>query len=166
MGAITETDFKLAQTTGAIIYGFNVNPTSDVNKKISSSKIKLKTFNIIYELIEDLKNEVSKLLDLEIKKVELGRMKVLAKFKNTKNLSVVGGKVMDGKMIKGEKIEVFRNKELLGIGELIQLQHKKEDVTEVKSGLECGIAFKGKIKILPDDHLVCYKEEEIKRKIK
>jgi translation initiation factor IF-2 len=166
VGAITETDFKLAQTTQSIIYGFNVKPTADVNKKIASSKIKLKTFNIIYELIEDLKNEISDLLDLEIKKVELGRMKVLAKFKNAKNLSVVGGKVMDGKMIKGEKLEVFRDKEFLGMGELTQLQQSKEDVTEVKSGLECGIAFKGKVKILPDDQLVCYKEEEIKRKIK
>lgn len=166
VGAITENDFKLAQTTQAIIYGFNVRPTADVNKKIISSKIKLKTFNIIYELIEDLKSEVSELLDLEIRKVELGRMKVLAKFKNTKNLSVVGGKVMDGKMIKGEKLEVFRDKEFLGMGELTQLQQNKEDVSEVKSGLECGIAFKGKVKILPDDQLVCYKEEEIKRKIK
>lgn len=166
VGAITETDFKLAQTTQAIIYGFNVRPTADVNKKIISSKIKLKTFNIIYELIEDLKNEISELLDLEIKKVELGRMKVLAKFKNAKNLSVVGGKVMDGKMVKGEKLEIFRDKEFLGMGELTQLQQNKEDVSEVKSGLECGIAFKGKVKILPDDQLVCYKEEEIKRKIK
>jgi translation initiation factor IF-2 len=52
------------------------------------------------------------------------------------------------------------------MGELTQLQQNKEDVSEVKSGLECGIAFKGKVKILPDDQLVCYKEEEIKRKIK
>ena len=106
------------------------------------------------------------MIDLKIKKVELGRMKVLVKFTNAKNLSVVGGKVMDGKMIKGEKLEVFRDKEFLGMGELTQLQQSKEDVTEVKSGLECGIAFKGKVKILPDDQLVCYKEEEIKRKIK
>ena len=73
---------------------------------------------------------------------------------------------MDGKMIKGEKIEIFRNKELLGLGDLVQLQHNKEDVKEVKSGLECGMAVKGKIKIQPEDQLVCYKEEEIKRKIK
>ena len=117
-------------------------------------------------MIEDVKKEISDLLELEIKKVELGRLKVLANFKNSKNLSVVGGKVMDGKMIKGEKIEVFRDKEFLGMGRLTQLQHNKEDVTEVKSGLECGIAFKGKIKIFPNDQLVCFKEEKIKRKIK
>lgn len=166
VGSITETDVKLAQTTNAIIYGFNVNPTPTANKKIASDETKLKTFNIIYELIEDLKNEISELLDLEFKKVELGRLKVLANFKNSKNLSVAGGKVMDGKMIKGEKIEIFRNKELLGLGDLVQLQHNKEDVKEVKSGLECGMAVKGKIKIQPEDQLVCYKEEEIKRKIK
>jgi len=164
VGAITETDIKMAQTSEAIVYGFNVNPTATANQIAGDTKVK--TFNVIYELIEDIKHEISELLDLEIKKVELGRLKVLANFKNTKNLSVVGGKVMDGKMIKGEKLEVFRDKEFLGIGELTQLQHNKEDVKEVKSGLECGIAFQGKIKILPDDQIVCYKEEEIKRKIK
>jgi len=73
---------------------------------------------------------------------------------------------MDGKLVKGEKIEIFRNKEFLGMGELTQLQHNKEDVAEVKSGLECGIAFKSKVKVLPDDQIVCYKEEKIKRKVK
>jgi len=166
VGSITETDVKMAQTSGAIIYGFNVNPTPTANQALASSEIKLRSFNVIYELIEDVKKEISELLELEIRKVELGRLKVLANFKNAKNLSVVGGKVMDGKMVKGEKLEVFRDKELLGVGELTQLQHNKEDVSEVKSGLECGIAFQGKVKILPDDQLVCYKEEQIKRKIK
>lgn len=166
VGAITETDLKMAQTSQAIIYGFNTAPTPTANQNLSSSGVQVKTFNVIYELIEDIKKEISDLLELEIRKVELGRLKVLANFKNSKNLSVVGGKVMDGKMIKGKKIEVFRDKEFLGMGELTQLQHNKEDVKEVKSGLECGIAFKGKIKIQPNDQLVCYKEEEIKRKIK
>ncbi len=166
VGAITETDVKMAQTTQAIIYGFNTEPTVTASQNLSESKVKVRTFKIIYELIEDIKKEISELLDLEINKVELGRLKVLANFKNSKNLSVVGGKVMDGKLIKGEKIEIFRNKELLGIGELVQLQHNKEDVNEVKSGSECGIAFKGKIKILPNDQLVCFKEEKVKRKIK
>ncbi len=166
VGAITENDVKMAQTSRAIIYGFNVNPNATANQSLTESKVKVKTFNVIYELIEDIKGEISELLDLEINKVELGRLKVLANFKNTKNLAVVGGKVMDGKLIKGEKIEVFRDKEFLGMGELVQLQHNKEDVSEVKSGLECGISFKGKVKILPNDQLVCFKEEEIKRKIK
>lgn len=166
VGAITETDIRMAQTSSAIIYGFNIAPTPTANQNLTESKVIVRTFKIIYELIEDVKKEISELLDLEIKKVELGRLKVLANFKNSKNLSVVGGKVMDGKLIKGEKIEVFREKELLGVGELTQLQHNKEDVNEVKSGLECGIAFKGKIKVLPNDQLVCFKEEKIKRKIK
>ncbi len=166
VGSITESDVKMAQTSHAIIYGFNVNATSIAQQGISASNLKLKTFNIIYELIEDLKNEVSNLLEVEIKKVELGRLKVLANFKSTKNLAVIGGKAMDGKIVKGEKVEVFRDKEFLGMGTIIQLQHNKEDVSEVKSGSECGIAFQGKIKILPNDQLVCYKEEQISRKVK
>jgi len=166
VGSITENDVKMAQTSQAIIYGFNVEPSATAHQNLSESKVKVRTFNVIYELIENVKNEISELLDLEINKIELGRLKVLANFKNSKNLSVIGGKVMDGKLIKGERLEVFRDKEFLGMGELTQLQHNKEDVSEVKSGLECGIAFKGKVKILPNDQLVCFKEEKIKRKIK
>jgi translation initiation factor IF-2 len=166
VGSITESDVKMAQTTQAVIYGFNVSATPIAQQGISAANLKLKIFNVIYELIEDLKSEVSDLLEVELKKVEIGRLKVLANFKNSKNLAVVGGKVMDGKMIKGEKVEVFRDKEFLGMGVITQLQHNKEDVSEVKSGLECGIAFQGKVKILPDDQLVCYKEEKINRKVK
>jgi translation initiation factor IF-2 len=166
VGAITETDVKMAQTGGALIYGFNTNPTPVASRMKENSNIKIKTFNVIYELIEDLKEEMSELLEPEIKRTDLGKLKVLAVFKSNKNGMVVGGRVMSGKMIKGEQLEVSREKEIVGQGKMTQLQHNKEDVAEVKEGLECGITFEGKTKIQQDDILVCFKEEEIKRKIK
>ena len=165
VGPITEADIQAAQTGEAIIYGFNVFPTEVASRMAKESKIPVKTFSIIYELIEDVKDEMSAQLDPEIKRTDLGRLKVLAIFKNMKKGMVVGGKVQNGKIIKGKLIEVLRDKEVIGYGKLTQLQHNKEEVSEVKEGLECGISFEGKTKIELGDILVCYQEESIKRKI-
>ncbi|MDA3815177.1 MAG: translation initiation factor IF-2 [Patescibacteria group bacterium] len=165
VGSITESDIKAAQSGTAIVYGFNVFPTSIATRMAQDSEIKIKTYNVIYELIEDIKNEMSELLEPEIKRTDLGRMKVLAIFKSGKGQMIVGGKVNDGKIVKGEKMEILREKIHVGSGKLIQLQQNKEEAEEVKSGLECGITFEGKEKIEVGDSLISYKEEEIKRKI-
>ena len=165
VGSITESDVKAAQSGTAIVYGFNVFPTSIATRMAQDSDVKIKSYSIIYELIEDIKNEMSELLEPEIKRTDLGRIKVLAIFKSGKGQMIVGGKVNDGKIVKGENMEILREKIHIGSGKLIQLQQNKEEATEVKSGLECGITFEGKEKIEVGDTLVSYKEEEIKRKI-
>ncbi len=165
VGFITESDIKAAQSGTALVYGFNVFPTSIATRIAQDSNVKVKSYNVIYELVEDIKNEMSELLEPEIKRTDLGRMKVLAIFKSGKGQMIIGGKVNDGKIIKGEKMEILREKIHIGVGELVQLQQNKEEVAEVKSGLECGITFNGKEKIEVGDSLLCYKEEEIKRKI-
>lgn len=165
VGPITETDIHSAQTNNATVYGFNVFPTSVAKRLSESFKIKTKTFSIIYELIEDIKSEMSEMLEPEIKRIDIGRLKLLAVFKNTKKGMVVGGKVMNGKIIKGEKVDILREKEPIGTGSIVQLQHNKQDVGEVKEGLECGLAYEGKEKASAGDVLLCYKEDKIKRKI-
>lgn len=165
VGSITESDIKIAQTSNAVVYGFNVNATSVANRMAQASKVTIKTFTIIYELVEDIRRQMSDLLPPEIKRTDLGKMKVLAIFKSTKHDMIVGGRVTTGKIVKGENMEIVRDSDLIGKGELSQLQHNKEDVTECKEGLECGIHFRGKEKILVGDVLVSYKEEEIKRKL-
>ncbi|MEA2007448.1 MAG: translation initiation factor IF-2 [Patescibacteria group bacterium] len=165
VGPITETDIQTAQTNNATIYGFNVFPTSVANRLAESAKISIKTFSVIYELVEKVKEEMSELLEPEIKRVNLGRLKILAIFKNLKKGMVVGGKVMNGKIVKGENMEITRDKEFVGKGILTQLQQDKKETSQVKEGLECGISFNGKDKIEVGDVLLCYKEEKIKRKI-
>lgn len=165
VGPITETDIQAAQTGNAAVYGFNVTPTSIARRFAEDNKVNVKSFNVIYELVEEVKDQMSELLEPEIKRIDLGRLKVLAIFKNLKKGIVVGGKVMNGKLIKGESLEILRDKEFQGVGKLIQLQHNKQDVSEVKEGFECGITFEGKEKIFPGDTLLCYKEEKIKRKL-
>lgn len=165
VGAITESDIKVAQSANARIYGFNVNATSVASRMAQSAKITIKTFSVIYELVQDVKDNLSEMLEPEIRRTDLGKMKVLAIFKSTKQEMIVGGKVSQGKLEKGQKMELFRDKEIIGSGELTQLQHNKDDVHECKEGLECGIAFRGKEKIQVGDTLLCYKEEVIKRKL-
>ncbi len=165
VGPITEKDIQTAQSGEAIIYGFNVFPTQSASQSAEKTNTNIKTFRIIYELMEDIKEEMSSRLAPEIKRTDLGRLKVLAIFKNMKKSMVVGGKVMNGKTVKGEFLEVLRDKEVVGSGKLAQLQHNKEDVSEVKENFECGLTFEGSTKIEVGDTLLCYKEEEIKRKI-
>lgn len=164
-GAITESDIKVAQSSDAIVYGFGVNPTSVATRMAQGAAVKIKTFNVIYELIEDVKNELSELLEPEVVRTDLGKMKVLAVFKSAKNEMIVGGKVTMGKLEKGAKMDLLRDDQLIDSGQLSQLQHNKEDVEQCKSGLECGITYRGKQKIQTGDVLECYKEDLVKRKI-
>lgn len=165
VGPITETDVQAAQTGTAAVYGFNVTPTSIASRLAESNKVTVKSYGVIYELVADIKQQMSELLEPEIKRIDLGRLKVLAVFKNLKKGVVVGGKVTNGKLVKGEFLEILREKEFQGLGKLVQLQQNKQDVSEVKEGLECGITFEGKEKIFAGDVLVCYKEEKIKRNL-
>ncbi len=165
VGPITEKDIQTAQSGEAVLYGFNVFPTQSASSLAEKVGTPIKTFNIIYELIEDVKTEMSNRLEPEIKRTDLGRLKVLAIFKNMKKSMIVGGKVMNGKIVKGEFLEILRDKEVVGSGKLVQLQHNKEDVAEVKENFECGLTFEGSAKIEVGDTLLCYKEEEVARKI-
>jgi translation initiation factor IF-2 len=165
VGPITEKDIQTAQSGKAVLYGFNIFPTQSALQLAEKVTASIKTFSIIYELIEDVKTEMSNRLEPEIKRMDLGRLKVLAIFKNMKKSMIVGGKVMNGKIIKGEFMEILREKQPIGSGKLVQLQHNKEDVTEVKENFECGLTLEGSTKIEVGDVLLCYKEEEVARKI-
>lgn len=164
IGPITESDVKAAQSSGASIFGFNSLPTSLANRMAGEMKVDVQSFSVIYELVEKTKEAMAELLEPEIKKIDLGRLKVLAVFKTGKNQMIVGGKVLQGEMVKGENLEIFRKEDFIGKGHLIQLQHNKENAPKVKEGLECGITFDG-IGIEVGDFLDCYKEEKIKRKL-
>lgn len=165
VGPITEKNVQTAQSGQATIYGFNVYPTQSATQLAEKVAVPTKTYRIIYELIEDVKKEMSARLLPEIKRIDLGRLKVLAIFKNMKKSMIVGGKVMNGKIVKGESIEILREKKSIGKGKLVQLQQNKEEVTEVKENFECGLTFEGIEKIEVGDVLLSYKEKEIKQKI-
>jgi translation initiation factor IF-2 len=165
VGNITESDVKIAESAGAVVFGFNVVVTPVAKRLSEGAGVTIKLYNIIYELVEEVKNMLSDLLPVEIIRTDSGMLKVMAVFKNGKREMIVGGRVSEGKMIKGEKIEIKRNGEVVGNGKLTNLQQNKENTQEVNQGNECGITFEGSIKIKEGDNLVCYREEEKKRKL-
>ncbi len=167
VGDITESDIKFAKSTNSIIVGFKVKASGQIKKLAEQNEVKIITANIIYEIIESVKKELASLLTPEITKNIIGKLQILSTFKQDKTKMIVGGKIIDGKAKRRAKIDVKRDGNVVLTGILAQLQHNKEDVSEVTSGKECGIAFQPENstaeKIEVGDILEIY-EEEIKQK--
>lgn len=165
-GKITESDVMRAADSNAIIYGFNTLPTPVAKRLAEEKRVKIKSFDIIYKLLDDIKVNLNALIEPEVKKIILGKMKVLAIFRQEKKRTILGGEVISGKFEKEAKIDVVREKQEIGKGEMKNLQQNKINVNEVKQGKQCGIEFFGEVKIKKGDILVAYKEEVTKRIIK
>jgi translation initiation factor IF-2 len=165
LGNITENDVMRAEASGAILIGFNVKIPTNIETLIREKNIQVKLFNIIYDLIKFVKEEMEKLIEVEIKRVDLGRLKVLAIFRNEKNSQIVGGKVLDGRIEKESFIDVTREKNIIANGKLSALQSGKIDVVAVEQDQECGLKFEGKPIIQVGDILEFYKEERVVKKL-
>lgn len=163
LGNITEGDVTRAQASNAKLIGFNVKVTPLAAKLARETKVNIKIYKIIYDLINDLKAEVASLVELEMERVELGRMKVLAIFRTEKTSQIVGGRIIDGRVEAKASIEVKRNKETIAEGKLIKLQVAKQDVTVVETNQECGINYEGKPVIKVDDILQFHKMAKKKK---
>ena len=170
VGNISDTDIKSARATHAAIVGFHVDTDNSARQAAEREGIIIRTYQIIYELVENIRSLMSDLLEPEVKRTELGRLKVLALFKGGEGKSqIVGGKVTQGKAVRGALVDVMRHGILLLSGRLGQLQQAKTDVPEVAEGNECGIRFDASGKLLSPiavgDVLEIYQEEKIKRQI-
>jgi len=165
VGAISESDVKLAYPSNALIIGFRVKASTGVFEMAKRNKARMKTYEIIYELFEDIRKEAAKLLEPEIEREELGKLKVIAIFRKEKSRMIVGGKVIDGKVINKASLDVVRNGEKITSGKIIQLQHNKKDMAEVEKGREAGISFEGEPIIEEGDILEIYKTEKKKREL-
>ena len=164
IGNISEADLKTAMGTKATVVGFRVEIDGGARKLAEREGIKVTNFNIIYDLIEFVRQEMTNLLEPVINKVQLGKLRVLALFKKEGKSQVIGGKVTVGKVTRGAMID--RNG--IKIGRLLQLQKNKEDVTEVAEGNECGMKIElADISkdIKESDTLEIYEEEKIKRSL-
>jgi len=163
LGNITEGDVTRADASKAKLIGFNVKVTPLAAKLARETKVVIKNYKIIYELINDLKAEVASLIELEMERVDTGRLKVLAIFRTEKTGQIVGGRVIDGQIEAKAIIEVKREKETIAEGKLIKLQAGKQDVNIVETNQECGISYEGKPVIKIDDILQFYKMERKKK---
>jgi translation initiation factor IF-2 len=165
IGDINESDIKLAETPNAKIVGFRVKIEPGLKQAAEQKKVRIATYEIIYELVQGVRESLSRLLEPEVVRTVVGRLKVLALFHAEKNRQIVGGKVSQGKVGKGSSVEIFRNEQNIGKGRLIQLQRNKKEADEIAKDQECGVLLDSPIRIEKGDSLEFYKEERIKREV-
>jgi len=161
VGEINETDAKLAEMSKAIIIGFRVKISPSVVQFMRNDidkKLRIKTFDIIYELIQDVRNSLEKTLEAEVTREDVGKLRTILVFWGEKNRQIVGGKITEGELKKGLKLEVFRDEKKVGSGRIINLQRDKKDIDKLSKGDEAGILFEGNIKIEKGDIIVAYVE--------
>jgi len=143
VGGITEADLAVAESSeNVIIIGFNVRPTGSVKKKAKEKGIEIKTYSIIYDLIDDIKDTLSGMMEEIVIEENTGQAEVRETFVIPKVGTVAGCKVTDGKVVRGGKARIIRDGVVIYTGEISSLKRFKDDVKEVGNGYECGIMFK------------------------
>jgi translation initiation factor IF-2 len=142
--------------------GFRVKTAHTALVLAERDKIQIKTFNIIYELIQEVRQAMEKSIGAEKIKVDVGKLKALAIFLTDKNRQIVGGKVIEGEIKKGTQIEVFRNQDYIGKGRIISLQKNKKTADKAAKGEECGVLYEGENKVQEGDVLNFFVEESRK----
>ncbi len=162
-GDVNENDVKLASSAKAHIFGFRVSCGKLLIDLAKRYGVKVFLSEIIYELVEQVKKEASKLIPPEKKRKDVGSMRILAIFGRKEKGRVIGGKVVSGKIKKGATGDVVREGEILCTGRVIQLQRNKKDADEVAKGDECGILFNGECEAKEGDELHVYEIEEERR---
>ena len=165
IGSISENDLHLAHSSHAIVYGFNVQLSSNSKQQANRDKINIRLYRVIYELIDDVKEELSKLLSPEIVEKELGSLTIKGVFNTTKTAVICGGEVTKGKLTAPALVKITRGKEVLGEAEVTGLKRGPADTKEVFEGEMCGLslATTKRTEILEGDKLVLFTREAVTR---
>lgn len=161
-GTINETDVMLASASNAIVIGFNVRPDSKVEELAQREQVDIRFYNIIYQLINDIKDAMAGLLEPEYKERVLGRAEVRQTFYISRVGTVAGCYVLNGIIQKTAKVRVLRDQVVVYEGKIASLKRFKEDVREVKAGFECGILVENFNDMKVGDILEVFVVEEIK----
>lgn len=163
VGAITESDIRLAEVANAIVIGFNVRPANNVNELAAAAGVDMRLYRVIYSAIEDIEAAMKGMLAPEFKEVELGKVEIRQVFRAS-NIGTIGGSyVLFGKIVRNCSVRLVRNGIVVMEGKLASLKRFKDDVKEVAAGYECGLALENYNDIKEGDIVECYTMEEIKR---
>ncbi|MCL2094999.1 translation initiation factor IF-2 [Candidatus Saccharibacteria bacterium] len=167
VGNITDNDLALAAGKNTILYGFNVDLPPAMEKKATRDGVVVRTYKIIYELLDDAKREMEALLAPEIVETIKGKVVLRGVFKVTQSSAIVGGEVLEGTVHKGDLVRILRRKELIGEAVLDSIQHEKASVSEARQGDTRGYSLKtkGKLKLEVGDHLEVYTKDIVARKL-
>jgi translation initiation factor IF-2 len=166
VGAITESDASLANASGAIIIGFNVRADSSARKTIQEHELDLHYYSIIYEAIDEVKAAITGMLGTETRETIVGLAEVKDVFRSSKLGAIAGCLVVEGHVKSSNPIRVLRDNVVVFEGELESLRRFKDNVSEVKSGTECGIGVKMYNDVKPGDHIECFERTEVARTLK
>jgi len=165
VGAVSENDIHTAKTAGAVIYGFHVVFPSSIKQLAHRDKVSVRLYSIIYELIDDVREELSKLLLPKVVEEAQGRLVVRGIFNTTKSAIICGGEVTKGKLVMPSFVRVMRDGEQLAELEVTNLKHGPQDTKEVLEGEMCGVSLKTDSKLLlqEGDYLECFTRETVTR---
>jgi translation initiation factor IF-2 len=160
-GNISENDILLASASDAVVIGFNVQADTAARRLAESEGVSIRLYDIIYRLLEDVEKALKGMLEPEFKEEVIGQANVLAVFKITKLGNIAGCRVTSGELRRNAKIRVLRGGKTLHEGEMSSLKHEKDDVKEVRTGFECGVALKNYSEYEAGDTLICYVVEKV-----
>jgi len=153
----------LASASNAIVLGFNVKAEPKAASQAQADGVDLRSYNVIYEAINDLKAALSGMLAPEIRELPLGRAQVRQIFTVSKVGNILGSYVQEGKIVRGAKVRVRRDSTVLGEGTIGTIKRFKDDAREVLAGLECGITVEGVSGLQVGDLIEAYTTEEVAR---
>jgi translation initiation factor IF-2 len=167
VGAISENDVHTAASSGAVIYGFNVNAPTSAKRLASRDKVQIRIYHVIYELIDDIKEGLSGLLAPEVVETDLGRLVIRAIFKTTKNDVICGGEVTKGKLTVPALARVMRGDEQLAEVEVTNLKRGPQDAKEVLEGELCGASLKttSRLDLQEGDRLEFFSRHTVSRSL-
>jgi translation initiation factor IF-2 len=163
VGGITESDVQLASASGAIIIGFNVRANKQATELAQRDGIEIRYYNIIYDLVDDVKAAMSGLLKPERRETFLGYAEILEVFAISKVGKVAGCRVTEGLVERGSGVRLLRDNVVIHEGKLKTLKRFKDEVKEVPVGQECGMAFENYEDIRPGDVIECFRVEQVTR---
>ena len=165
IGMINESDVSLAKASNALLIGFSVKPNNQAKKLAEQQHVEIKYFNIIYEVLELIEKGLSGLLEPEVKETVIGTAEILKVFKVSDAGKIAGSKVTDGEITSKAKARLIRDGAVVYTGEILSIFREKNQVKEVKNGVECGISLKDFIDLKEKDVIEAYLSEKIDRQI-
>ena len=165
VGGITESDVSYAQTSGAVIFGFNVRADNSARRLVDAEALDLRYYKVIYDLVDDVKAALSGMLSPEVREDIVGIAEVKDVFDSKKFGNVAGCMVIEGTVFKDKKIRVLRDSVVIYEGELESLRHYKEEVAQVKRGTECGIGVRNYNDVKVGDQIEVFDTREVARKL-